>query len=212
MARTVITLESRLFDDPRQEVSVRENLPIRILLAETRREFNLDEASYTLNVKSSGKLLDPDKTLEQSGVQTGAVLVLNRERRAPVREVDHPSMLARTPIKGSQRASLRETTTGQTFELQWSPAIVGRPDTNNPASAEQLAVNLGGFEGAQSVSRHHARIIEQSGHYFLECAAEHNPVYLDDVLLRLGERRILQPGSKVRLGKIELTFELKQNG
>jgi len=198
-----------LFDEPRQELSVRENLPIRTLLAETRREFNLDEANYTLSVKSTGKLLDPDKTLEQSGVQTGAVLVLNRERRAPVREVDHPSMLARTPIKGSQRAFLRETSTAQTFEIQWEPAIIGRPDTNNPASAEQLAVNLAGFEGAQSVSRHHARITEQGGNYFLECVAEHNPVYLDDGLLRIGERRLLQPDGRIRLGKIELTFDVK---
>jgi hypothetical protein len=87
MARTVLTITSDLFDDSSQEASIRENLPVRTLIAEARKEFNLPEGNYSLIMKSSGKMLDPEKTLEQSGVQTGAVLILNRERRAPVREM-----------------------------------------------------------------------------------------------------------------------------
>ncbi len=207
MARTVLTISCDLFDDPNQEASIRENLPIRTLIAETRREFTLPDGNYILMIKSNGRMLDPDKTLEQSGVQTGAVLILNRERRAPARE---PSSIvedfSRRMITGPVRAFVREEATGQVFDIQWQPAIIGRPDASNPASASSLAVNLGLFEGSKTVSRHHARIVEQAGQYFIESMSDHNPTYLNDGLVRAGERRILGTGDKIRVGKFTLAF------
>jgi hypothetical protein len=209
MARTVLTITSDLFDEPNQEASIRENLPIRTLIAEARREFSLPEGNYTLTVKSTGKLLNPEKTLEQSNVQTGAVIILNRERRAPIREVSIVDNISRRIITGPHRAFLQEEGTGEVFEIQWQPAIIGRPDANNPASASALAVNLGPFEGSKTVSRHHARIVEQSGQYFLESMTDHNPAYLNEGLVRPGERRILQPEDKIRIGKFTLIFGIK---
>src|SRR5690349_626020 len=146
MARTILTITSDMFDVPTQEVSLRENLPIRTLLAETRKEFDLPDGNYSLAIKSSGKALDPEKTLEQCGVQTGAALILNRERRAPARELSSVMEdFSRRMISGSTKAFIREEETGQVFEIQWQPAVIGRPDANNPASASMLAVNLGLF-------------------------------------------------------------------
>ncbi len=212
MARTVLTINSDLFnDEPDQEASIRENLPVRTLLAETRREFNLPEANYTFKVKSTGKVLDPEKTLEQMGVHTGAVLVLARERRAPVAEPLMSTDISRKlPITGPYHASLREDESGQGFEIQWQPAIIGRPDASNPNSVEMLAVNLGPFEGSKTVSRFHARITEQSGQYFIESITDHNPTYLNDSLIRMGERRFLQTGDKIRIGKFSFTFTIRQ--
>src|SRR5206468_4161557 len=68
MARTILTITSDLFDDTSQEASIRENLPIRTLLVECRKEFSLPDGNYILTVKSTGKMLDPEKTLEQAGV------------------------------------------------------------------------------------------------------------------------------------------------
>jgi len=210
MALTILTITSDMFDVPTQEISIRENLPIRTLLAETRKEFDLPDGNYSLVIKSSGKVLDPDKTLEQSGVQTGAALILNRERRAPQREMSSVMQdFSRRMITGSNRAYLREEDSGQVFEIQWQPAVIGRPDANNPASASTLAVNLGLFEGAKTVSRHHARITEQNGQFFLEGMADHNPTYLNEGLIREGERRLLQPEDKIRVGKFTLTFGVK---
>jgi pSer/pThr/pTyr-binding forkhead associated (FHA) protein len=59
------------------------------------------------------------------------------------------------------------------------------------------------------VSRHHARIVEQSGQYFLESMTDHNPTYLNEGLVRSGERRILQPDDKIRVGKFALIFGIK---
>ena len=211
MARTILTITSDMFDVANQEVSIRENLPIRTLLAETRKEFDLPDGNYSLVIKSSGKALDPEKTLEQSGVQTGAALILNRERRAPARELSSVMEdFSRRMISGSSRAFIREEETGQVFEIQWQPAVIGRPDANNPASASMLAVNLGLFDGAKTVSRHHARITEQNSQFFLESMADHNPTYLNEGMVREGERRLLQSDDKIRVGKFSLTFGIKQ--
>jgi FHA domain len=210
MARTILTITSDLFDDTSQEASLRENLPIRTLLAECRKEFSLPDGNYILTVKSTGKMLDPEKTLEQAGVQTGAALILTRERRAPVREQSIIDDFSRRLISGPVRAFVIEDETAQVFELQWQPSVIGRPDASNPASAGMLAVNLGLFEGSKTVSRHHARISEQSGQYFIESMADHNPTYLNDGLVRVGERRLLQPEDKIRVGKFSLTFGIKQ--
>jgi hypothetical protein len=207
MARTVLTITSQLFDEPEQEVSVRENLPVRVLLTEAREEFTLAEGNYVLAVKSSGKVLDPDKTLEQLGIQTGAVLELSRERRPAIQESGiNRAMPARTPIDSANKAYLRDSNSGTTFDLVYQPAIIGRPDSNNPASAEMLAVNLGPLEGSKSVSRFHARVTEQRGQFFIEPLAEHNPLYLNGALVREGEKLALQPGDKIRVGTFTLLF------
>src|SRR5450432_556216 len=209
MARTILTITSTLFDEGDQEVSIRENLPVRTLLAEANQEFSLEEGTYNLSLKGNGKVLEPDKTLEQQGVQTGAVLVLNRERRAPMFEAFDDGNQSRVAISGKHRAFLREVLSNQAFDIKFQPAIIGRPDAANPSTSEILAVDLGPFEGARNVSRFHARITEQNGNYYLEPMAEHNPTYLNNIMLRLGERRALEPGDKIRVGKISLVFGIK---
>lgn len=209
MPRIEITIASDIFDKD-QDASIRENLPVRTLLSEIRREFQLPEdAVYSLRVQSTGKVLDPEKTLEQQGVSSGAILIFNRERRAAVREAAAGVGGTRTPIPGPLRPFLREDSSGAIFELQFSPAIIGRPDPTNPESAELLAVNVGPFDSAKSVSRYHARVIEDDGEYFLESLADHNPAYLNDSIVRIGEKRLLMQGDKVRVGKIMLTFGVR---
>jgi len=153
MARIVVTISSDLFDDTEQETSIRENLPIRTLLTEAKREFSLPEGNYSFRVKSNGKILDPEKTLEQSGIQTGAVLILSRERRS-VQQSQYSAFpeeeMPRRAIAGPKMAFLRDEDTGVTFDIRWQPAIIGRPDASNPESATSLAVNLGPLEGSKT--------------------------------------------------------------
>ncbi|MBX3084719.1 MAG: FHA domain-containing protein [Anaerolineae bacterium] len=219
MARTLLTIKSDLFDTPEgEEASVRENLPIRTLISEICKEFELPEGSYTLR-QEGGKALEPDKTLEQVNVRMGAVLVFSRERRS----VRRPTQLvaasgavnltgaprSRAMITSSNHALLKDSTTGDVYEIMWQPAIIGRPDANNPASADILAVNLGKNAAAQTVSRQHARITELDGQYFLESMSERNPTYLNDGQVRLGEKRFLAPDDKIRVGTITLVFDIK---
>jgi hypothetical protein len=209
-ARINLTIISDLFDEPNQEASVRENLPVRTLISEARKEFNLpDEGVYAIRIEESGKALDPDKTLEQQGVRAGMILRLARERRAPVREVVVGAGVSRVVLAGPNRPFLREDVTGKVFDIMFQPALIGRPDPTNPQSVELLAVNLGPFEGSKSVSRYHARITEEKGKFFLESLADHNPAHLNGSIVRIGDKRLLMAGDKLTIGKITLSFGLR---
>jgi len=211
MTRLVVTISSDLFDSPEQEASVRENLPVHTLIEETIKEFNLPEdALYVLRVESNGKLLDPEKTLEQQGIKTGERLLFSRERRAARREAALGGNASRIMLSTSKRPYFREDSRGEIFDITFQPAIIGRPDHSNPASRELLAVNLEDYADAKSVSRYHARVTESQGQFFIESLAEHNPAYLNDSIVRVGEKRVMYPGDRIRVGKITLTFGLRQ--
>lgn len=210
MDRIILTITSELFDDDiHQEASVRKNVTVRSLIEEIRREFSLLEGNYSLMVQGSDQPLEADKTLEQLGLQTGVELIFERGRRRLSQQVIARGGQFFQAVGGAARALLREETSGQIFEIEWQPAIIGRPDASNPAGSEMLAVDVSGLPEARTVSRQHARITEQGGQYFLEGLAERNPTYLDDRELLPGEKRALRHGDRIRVGKIELVFNVQ---
>jgi hypothetical protein len=211
MDRIVLTISSELFDDnPRHEASIRTNTTVRGLIDEIRREFNLLDGNYSLTLKGSNKPLESDKTLDQLGVLTGSELIFERERRRLSQQIVARGGQYFQPISGSVRAILQEETSDSLFDIEWQPAIIGRADAANPASAQRLAVDLSELPEARTVSRQHARITERGGQYFLEGLAERNPTLLNDRELMVGEKRVLKPGDKIRVGKIVLTFNTQR--
>lgn len=208
VARIRLTLTSSLFDEDEQ-VSIRENLLARILVTEICKEYNLSGGNYVLRNQSTNQIIDPDKTLEQLSVQTGAVLVFSDERRIAARAPLVANTDAHRAITGSVRAFVRELSSGQNFEILWQPAVIGRPKAGDPGSADKLAVNLEPFDGSKTVSRDHARILEQSGQYYLEPIVDNNPTALNGGVVRFGERRLLMPGDKITVGKFTLEFGTK---
>ncbi len=209
MDRIILTISSELFDETDQEASVRKNVTVRSLIDEIRREFSLLDGNYTLSVKGGSRQLELDKTLEQLGIQTGAELTFDRERRRLSQQIVARGGQYFQAISGRRRAVLREESTGQVFELDWQPAIIGRPDAANLASADALAVNLGGLPEARTVSRQHARITEYGGQFFLEGVAERNPTFLNEQQLLPGEKRALASDDKIRVGSITLALTLR---
>lgn len=207
MERIILTVESELFDEVNQETSIRKNVTIRNLMAEIQREFSLPEGNYLLQVKGAKHSLELDKTLEQLGIQTGAELVFARDRRNAARVMALGGS-THTLITSGRQAYLVEEESGKVFEIEWQPAIIGRPDANNPISGQTLAVNLSGFEEARTVSRQHASITERNGVYFIESMAERNPALLNGDTIHIGERRSLHVDDKILIGKIALTFKL----
>ena len=207
--RVNVTIVSELFDEPEQEASIRTTLTVRALIEEIRREFNLLEGSYVLKRQGESQPLEPAQTLEQLGVQTGSVLVFERERMRLSQQIVRRGGRFFQGITGEQVAVLVEEQTGQEFYIRWQPAIIGRPSTANPASAEALAVNLGALPDAKTVSRQHAQITEQKGRYYLEGLAKRNLTWLNEQELAHGEKRMLRAGDRIRVGKITLRFELR---
>ncbi len=210
MERIILTVESELFDEVSQEASVRKNVTLRSLMIEIQREFSLPEGNYLLQIKGEKRALDLEKTLEQLNIQTGAEIVFARDRRNAARVMALGGS-THTMIVSSRQAYLVEDETGKVFEIEWQPAIIGRPDANNPVSGQTLAVNLGSFEEARTVSRQHATITERSGVYFVESMAERNPALLNGETIHIGERRSLHVDDKILIGKISLTFKLHES-
>lgn len=208
MDRIILTITSELFDDNmRQEASVRVNVTVRALIEEIRREFSLLDGSYSLTPGGDGGALPLDQTLGHLGIQTGAELVFERERRGLSQQMVMRGGQFFRALTTARQPVLRARATGQRFEISWQPAIIGRPDANNPASAELLAVDLSKMEDARTVSRQHAQIIEQRGQYFLEAIAERNLTFLNDNELAAGERRGLTSGDEIRVGTIVLEYD-----
>ena len=207
--RVNVTIVSELFDEREQEASIRTNLTVRALIEEIRREFDLNADEYVLKRQGEDQPLNPARTLAQLGIQTGSVLVFERERMRLSEQVVRRGGHFFRGITGAKVAVLVEERSGQEFYIRWQPAIIGRPSANNPASAEALAVNVGTLPDAKTVSRKHAQITEQKGRYFLEGLAPRNPTYLNGQKLAQGEKRALKAGDHIRVGRIKLRFELR---
>jgi hypothetical protein len=210
MDRIILTITSELFDeaDRRQEVSVRANLTVRALIEEIRREFNLLDAGYRLTLAGQREALPLDRTIEQLGLQTGAELVFERDRHRLDQRVIARGGQYFEAVSQPGRARLREAASGQVFPIEWQPAIIGRPDAVNPVSAQALAVDVSTLAEGRTVSRRHAQITERGGTYYLEALNERNPTLLNGQALAIGERRALSPGDTIRVGLVELVFEV----
>jgi hypothetical protein len=212
MDRIILTITSELFDDnPHQEVSVRPNITIRSLVDEILREFSLLEGNYSMTQAGTGKVLPLDQTLEQVGLQTGAELVFGRERRRLSQQIVMRGGQYFQTLESPVRAFLREEPTGTIFDIEWQPALIGRPDAHDPSSAALLAVDLSEMAEARTVSRQHARITERNGQYFIEGIADRNPTFVNDRELVIGEKRALQSGDKICVGKILLRFQTERS-
>ncbi len=208
MERITLSISSELFDDAQQEASVRKNLSVRALIEEIRREFGLLEGDYVLRLKGRADALPAERSLDELGIVTGAELVFVRERRLRQQVIARGRMMFQA-VSGAQRCVLVELASGQAFAIEWQPALIGRPDAANPASAEALAVNLGSFPQARTVSRQHAQLIEAEGIFYVEGVAPRNPTFVNEQALSPGERRRLAHGDQIRVGSIALVVEFR---
>jgi hypothetical protein len=212
MSRIILTVSSDLFDESSQEVSVRSNLAVSALIAEIKREFSLPDTTYAIYLKGNDRPLDPNQSLEQLGIRTGVELIFGREQRRLSQQMIIRGGNVFQAVSVPGKAFLREDTTGELFEIEWQPALIGRTDPNNPSSRDMITANLEQMAEGRSVSRRHARITELGGQYYLESLVDQNPTVLNGDQLLFGEKRGLKNGDKIRVGKIGLTFGVKSSG
>jgi hypothetical protein len=119
---------------------------------------------------------------------------------------------------GTQRPThpiyLREQISGKVYKLHWLPAIIGRPDKNQPLN-DQVAVDLEPYKTGLRVSRRHAQITEKDGQYFIRSMSR-NPTALKDsegdMMPVLDEKRPLHNGDIIHLERsnIALKFIIRQ--
>lgn len=104
---------------------------------------------------------------------------------------------------------LRDQESGAVFPLHWNPAIIGR-ESPNVTGNELVAVNLETHPAALRVSRRHARIIEEDGHFFLEALSPQNPTLVrqqTEPILVGEERHCLQHGDVIVLERSEISLK-----
>jgi len=104
---------------------------------------------------------------------------------------------------------LREQILGKVYKLDWLPAIIGRPDKNQPNN-DQVAVNLESYSTGLRVSRRHAQITENKGEYFIQSMSR-NPTSIRDTMGNTipvsSEKRPLENGDVIYLERSNITLK-----
>jgi hypothetical protein len=72
----------------------------------------------------------------------------------------------RQMLDPSQYAVLQDEATGKEFDIQWQPALIGRPN-NEVDHNIMLAANLLLLPNGMTVSRSHAQITFSNGRYYI---------------------------------------------
>jgi pSer/pThr/pTyr-binding forkhead associated (FHA) protein len=193
-----------IFEHSGQRARVRKNLTVRGLIEEILKEFDDIGADtpdkYILHLKGTDRPLNPNHNLVQLDIQPQDELVLEYLRQT-----------LRQMLDPAQYAVLEEDTTGKQFDIQWQPALIGRPN-NEVDHNIMLAANLLLLPNGMTVSRSHAQITVTGGRYYIEPLAENNPVFLNKKELPFGAQQELRSGDRLAFGrsKLSMTFRSRE--
>ena len=193
-----IDVKIDVFEHTGQRARLRRSLTVTDLIGEILREFDDITADspekYAIYLKGFDHPLKQAETLAQLDIQPQDELVFDYVRQAIRRMLDV-----------SQYATLREEGTGKDFDIQWQPAVIGRPSTDVDHNII-LAVNVQLLPDGKTVSRRHAQITFSEGRYFVESLSEQNPTFLNGKELPAHSKREIRNGDKLALGNNRLTM------
>ena len=210
MSADRIFITINLNGDGRKKLNTRRNVLVQSLIDEIRQRFDFPIGEYALVGKDAKEALDVGRTLAQYAIKDGDELLF---RESFKQETSQTLALIqrgiREPIHGDSAAFLEEERQGQIFDIIWKPAVIGRMYQRDPSKNKLLAVDLSSIRGSDYVSRHHASITERAGQYFIEGLNERNPTYINDSRIEHQHAHILQPGDRIRVGKVVLIFNLR---
>ncbi|MGB1253277.1 MAG: FHA domain-containing protein [Candidatus Promineifilaceae bacterium] len=181
-----------------QLAKVRHDMLVGDLITEIVREFDInDQDEYLLFRKGNDRPLDPRYPLSGQSVVDRDQLNFTR-----------PALLQRKALSAGSSASLRLLTkSSAVYDLDWQPAIIGRPDAD-ATHTSLLAVNLEWLgKRGKRVSRSHAQIVEERGVFYIESLAPNNPTFVNNSVLVTGERRELNNKDQILLKASKVRFE-----
>lgn len=158
-----------------------------------------DVDAYVLTRSDSTESLDDSLPLHRQVSQNERLILLERERPLPSSTVPPADLLY-----------LREPKSGEVYRLHWLPALIGR---SSGAATEQIpvAVNLAQFNTSQKVSRKHAQIVQENGHYAIQSLSDQNPTLIQtkqgDPIQLTSEPHPIHHQDRIVLERSELTLE-----
>ena len=198
-----IDVKINVFEHTGQRARVRRSITVKTLIDEILKEFDdIDSDSpekYSIQLKGVEKPLEVNHTLAQLDIQPQDEL-----------NVGYLHQTIRKMLDPKDHAMLREETSNITFDIQWTPAIIGRPSTEVNHNI-MLAVNMQILAVGMTISRRHAQIVFSEGSFFIEPEAANNPTYLNGKLLPVHSMNKLKSGDHLAFGqhKVGFTFTTK---
>lgn len=125
-----------------------------------------------------------------------------------------PPIYPEAPSPGNPRTQLQQQTVQlvhrQTNEIIDLPPHLERIHIGKPNDRMPPDIDVSGFPNAEVVSRVHARIRIEGGHYFIEDVGSSNGTFINNVPLLPGNRHRLRLGDRIALGKGNLVTFLFQ--
>jgi pSer/pThr/pTyr-binding forkhead associated (FHA) protein len=196
-----IDLKFDIFEYAGQRARVRKSLLVRTLIDEILREFNdiPDDSpeNYAIYLKGTEQPLDEKLSLAELDIQPHDELIF-----------DHFRKFIRKMLDLENYASVIEESSGKAFDIQWQPAVIGRPSTDMDHNI-MLAVNLQLLPDGITISRRHAQISFSEGRHYLERLAENNPVFLNGKEVPPKKKTEVKNKDRLQLGprRVSLIFE-----
>ena len=177
---------------------MRRSITVKTLIDEILKEFDdIDDDSpekYSIQLKGVEKPLNVNQTLTQLDIQPQDEL-----------NVGYLHQTIRKMLEPKDHAMLREETSNISFDIQWTPAIIGRPSTDVNHNI-MLAVNMQILAIGMTISRKHAQFVFSEGSFFIEPAAANNPTYLNGKLLPVHTMNKLKSGDRLAFGQHKVSF------
>lgn len=173
------------------------------------QNLGLPNGRYQLR-EENGPPMNPDTSLGWNRVSNNDVLILQPDTIPDLfqRVLAQINNGERIPIREEIRVYLQEDRYNNIFDIAWQPAIIGRH--SHKRHDPLLAVPLEDLPGGRGVSRRHACVFEQEGHYYIAILKEKiNETFINKRPMEMGRCYHIQPGDKIRIGRIHLTFHLR---
>ena len=193
-----IDVKINVFEHTGQRARVRRSITVKTLIDEILKEFDDIDADspekYSIQLKGVEKPLNVNQTLTQLDIQPQDEL-----------NVGYLHQTIRKMLDPKDHAMLREETSNISFDIQWTPAIIGRPSTDVNHNI-MLAVNMQILAIGMTISRKHAQIVFSEGSFFVEPAASNNPTYLNGRLLAVNTMNKLKSGDRLAFGQHKVSF------
>ena len=188
-----IDVKIDIFEHTGQRAKIRRSLTVSGLIDEILKEFDDIPAEsvekYAIYLKNTPRPLTLNSSITELDLQPQDELIF-----------DYKQKTIRQMLSEENFAQLYDEFTDKYFDIQWQPAVIGRPT----AEAEHnlmLAVNAQLLPNGMTVSRRHAQITFSDDCFYLEPLSENNPVYVNEKEIPFNSRMEINNNDKLFFGK-----------
>ncbi len=193
-----IDVKINVFEHTGQRARVRRSITVKTLIDEILKEFDDIDADspekYSIQLEGVNKPMNVNQTLAQLDIQPQDELT-----------IAYLHQTIRKMLDPKDHAMLREETSNISFDIQWTPAVIGRPSTEVNHNI-MLAVNMQLLAIGITISRKHAQIVFSDGSFYLEPLSANNPTFLNGKMLQTNSLNKIKSGDRLAFGQHKVSF------